>query len=105
MLHDINFSHKTPHSPTPRPELVRRPRLIERLNAGLHCKLTLVSSPAGFPKTSLLSEWIEGIERPVAWLFLDEGDNDGARILVHLIVRPFHWQRIESLLERFALQT
>ena len=41
--------------PPPRPELVSRPRLIERLNAGLHRKLTLVSAPAGFGKTTLVS--------------------------------------------------
>ena len=42
--------------PLPRPNLVPRPRLIERLNAGLHCKLTLISAPAGFGETTLLSE-------------------------------------------------
>ena len=42
--------------PPTRPELVPRPRLIERLNAGLHRKLTLISAPAGFGKTTLLSE-------------------------------------------------
>jgi len=48
--------------PPPRPNLVSRPRLIERLNAGLHRKLTLVSAPAGFGKTTLLSEWIHHSE-------------------------------------------
>jgi LuxR family maltose regulon positive regulatory protein len=43
--------------PPLRPELVSRPRLVERLNAGLHRKLTLISAPAGFGKTTLLSEW------------------------------------------------
>jgi len=42
--------------PPPRPTLVSRPRLIERLNAGLHRKLTLISAPAGFGKTTLLNE-------------------------------------------------
>jgi len=42
--------------PPGRPELAPRPRLIERLNAGLHRKLTLISAPAGFGKTTLLSE-------------------------------------------------
>ena len=40
-----------------RPELVSRPRLIEQLNAGMTRKLTLISAPAGFGKTTLLSEW------------------------------------------------
>ncbi len=44
--------------PPLRPELVSRPRLIERLNAGLGRKLTLVSAPAGFGKTTLLCAWI-----------------------------------------------
>jgi len=65
--------------PPVRPNLVSRPRLIERLNAGLHRKLTLISAPAGFGKTTLLSEWVAGSGRPVAWVSLDEGDNDPAR--------------------------
>jgi len=71
--------------PPLRPELVSRPRLIERLNAGLHRKLTLVSAPAGFGKTTLVSEWVAGCERPAAWLSLDGGDNDPARFLAYLI--------------------
>src|SRR5215213_9706049 len=47
--------------PPPRPKVVRRPRLIERLNEGLHGKLTLISAPAGFGKTTLVSAWIEEI--------------------------------------------
>ena len=71
--------------PPPRPDLVSRPRLIERLNEGLHHKLTLISAPAGFGKTTLVSEWIAGCDRPVAWLSLDEGDNDPARFLTYFI--------------------
>jgi LuxR family maltose regulon positive regulatory protein len=70
--------------PPPRPNLVSRPRLIERLNAGLHRRLTLVSAPAGFGKTTLLSEWAAGCGRPVAWLSLDEGDNDPTRFWSYL---------------------
>ncbi|MFQ5857463.1 MAG: LuxR C-terminal-related transcriptional regulator [Anaerolineae bacterium] len=65
--------------PPARPELVSRPRLIERLNAGLHSKLTLISAPAGFGKTTLLSEWAAGCERPIAWASLDKDDNDPTR--------------------------
>src|SRR5579871_2219117 len=71
--------------PPPRPHLVSRPRLLERLNAGLHHKLTLISAPAGFGKTTLVSEWLTRCERPAAWLSLDEGDNDPARFLAYLI--------------------
>ena len=67
-----------------------RPRLIERLNAGLDRKLTLISAPAGFGKTTMLSEWVAGCGRlepevRIAWLSLDEGDNDPARFLAYFI--------------------
>jgi len=62
--------------PRPRPNLVSRPRLIERLNAGLEKKLTLIAAPAGYGKTTLLSEWIPTSPHCVTWLSLDEGDND-----------------------------
>ena len=72
--------------PPPRPKIVLRPRLIERLNEGLYeRKLTLISAPAGFGKTTLVSEWVAGCERPVAWLSLDEGDNDPTRFLTYLV--------------------
>jgi len=98
--------------PPARPDLVPRPRLIERLNAGLHRKLTLISAPAGFGKTTLVSEWIHsgvsskeygvsgeyGPARKVsptpysllptplfAWLSLDKADNDPARFLTYVI--------------------
>ncbi len=88
--------------PPPRPKVVLRPRLIERLNEGLQCKLTLISASAGFGKTTLVSEWIANLTpnpstltgtRPkgrgelkrVAWLSLDEGDNDPARFLTYLV--------------------
>src|SRR4030066_1912615 len=71
--------------PPPRLKVVFRPRLIERLNEGMQCKLTLISAPAGFGKTTLVSEWVAGCERPVAWLLLDEGDNDSTRFLTYLV--------------------
>lgn len=69
----------------PRPSLVPRPRLVARLNQGLHGKLTLISAPAGFGKTTLVTEWIAAGERPSAWLSLDEGDNNPARFLQYLV--------------------
>jgi LuxR family maltose regulon positive regulatory protein len=73
--------------PPPRSRIVLRPRLIERLNEGLSagCTLTLISAAAGFGKTTLVSEWIAGCGRPVAWLSLDEGDNDPARFISYLV--------------------
>jgi LuxR family maltose regulon positive regulatory protein len=63
--------------PPPRPELVSRPRLIERLNKGRHRKLTLISAPAGFGKTTLVSSWIDhlaGVPRSRAGPELVEGE-------------------------------
>ena len=73
--------------PPPRPKVVLRPRLIERLNEGLSAgrKLTLISAPAGFGKTTLVSEWVAGGARPIAWLSLDAGDNDPTRFLAYLV--------------------
>src|SRR6266699_2424416 len=71
--------------PRLRPNVVSRPRLLERLNEGLYRKLSLIAAPAGFGKTTLVSEWVEGIERPIAWLSLDEGDSDPARFLTYLV--------------------
>src|SRR5512146_68148 len=72
--------------PLPRPNIVRRPRLIARLNAGLDRKLTLLSAPAGFGKTTLLSDWIAGCGRQAVWLSLDKGDSDPTRFLAYLVV-------------------
>jgi LuxR family maltose regulon positive regulatory protein len=73
--------------PPLRPNLVPRPHLIKRINQGLQLgyKLTLISAPAGFGKTTLVSEWVASCERPAAWLSLDEGDNDPTRFLAYLV--------------------
>ena len=71
--------------PPLRPNVVIRPRLIERLNEGLHRKLIFISAPAGFGKTTLVREWVAGSERPIAWLSLDAGDNDSTRFLTYLV--------------------
>ncbi len=71
--------------PPLRPDVVPRSRLIERLNAGLHRKLTFISAPAGFGKTTLVSAWCVGCGRPVAWLSLDETDSDPSRFLTYLV--------------------
>src|SRR5574338_428251 len=66
-------------------DFVQRPHLLETLDAGLNRKLTLVSAPAGFGKTTLVSEWIRDCGRPTAWLSLDKNDNDPSRFLIYLI--------------------
>ncbi|MBI5965910.1 MAG: helix-turn-helix transcriptional regulator [Chloroflexi bacterium] len=73
--------------PPIRPQLVLRPRLIEQLNEGLFSsrKLTIISASAGFGKTTLVSDWVASCERRIAWLSLDEDDNDPARFLTYLI--------------------
>lgn len=73
-----------------RPGLVPRPRLLARLQAGLDCKLTLISSPPGFGKTTLLSEWVHARQQAdadlrVAWLSLDEGDDDPMRFWGYVV--------------------
>jgi LuxR family maltose regulon positive regulatory protein len=75
-------------APRTRPNLVARSRLRDALAAGEGRALTLVSAPAGFGKTTLLSEWLEDRsvdESSVAWVSVDESDNDPARFLTYLI--------------------
>ena len=73
--------------PPPRPKVVLRTRLMERLNEGLNSTpgMTLISAPVGYGKTTLVSEWVACCERPVAWLSLDEGDSDPAFFLAYLV--------------------
>jgi LuxR family transcriptional regulator, maltose regulon positive regulatory protein len=73
--------------PPTQPQLVLRSRLIEQLDKSLLSghKLTVICAPAGFGKTTLVSEWVTGRERPVVWLSLDETDSDPTRFLSYLI--------------------
>jgi LuxR family maltose regulon positive regulatory protein len=92
-----------PHS---QPNLISRPRLIKHLEDGLSRKLTLVSSPAGFGKTTLLSEWIHKCGQPVAWITLDQGDNDPSRFLKYFITAALQKNEAEIGEEIFsALQS
>ncbi len=97
--------------PPLRPNFVPRPRLIERLNQGLQPghKLTLISAPAGFGKTTLITDWVqrskekgEGMAN-VAWLSLDKNDNDPIRFLTYFAaalnrVNPSFGQEIQAML-------
>jgi LuxR family maltose regulon positive regulatory protein len=71
--------------PPIRTELVSRPRLIERLNAGRDRKLTAISASAGFGKTTLVTQWLNSAQCPSTWLSLDEGDNDATRFLTYFV--------------------
>src|SRR6266540_1431323 len=81
------------YAPRPQPGFVLRPRLVEQLNHGLAQGLTLVCAPAGFGKTTLLADWAQRLQRPVAWLSLDPGDNDPARF----------WRHVAAALDRVRL--
>ncbi len=73
--------------PPPRAKVVIRPRLIGQLDMGLSTgrKLTLISAPAGFGKTTLISNWLASGEWRAAWLWLDEGDSDPTRFLIYFV--------------------
>ncbi len=76
------------HRPALPARQVRRPHLIQHLNEGLAsgCQLTLVSAPAGFGKSTCVSEWVDGLDlRPVSWLSLDPSDDDPARFLAYFV--------------------
>jgi LuxR family maltose regulon positive regulatory protein len=81
------FPHITTklHVPTTRPNLVKRPRLNWRLNRCTQYKLLLISAPAGFGKTTLLSEWSQQSAWPVAWVSLDATDNDPMRFWSYVV--------------------
>ena len=73
------------HIPTAGQNIVHRPELFEKLNTGLSRKLILVSAPAGFGKTTVVSDWIDQNKIPTAWFSLDKGDNDPAEFLSYII--------------------
>ncbi|MBV7331216.1 NACHT domain-containing protein [Chloroflexi bacterium TSY] len=85
--------------PPLRPSLVPRPRLIPKLNEGLSIKLTLICAPAGFGKTTLLSEWLQQMDLPVAWLSLDQNDNEPIRFLSYIFAAL---QTIDPTISRSA---
>jgi len=74
--------------PKPRRDVVQRSRLREKLEQGASSRLTLISAPAGFGKTTLLAEWLAArqLARAVAWLSLDQTDNEPTSFWTHVIV-------------------
>ncbi|MCB0163658.1 MAG: hypothetical protein KDI79_05485 [Anaerolineae bacterium] len=94
--------------PPTRPDLIARARLVERLQVGLNRKLTLVSAPAGFGKTTLISSWLDSLAQSkpspaVAWVSLDEGDNAPVRFWTYVLaalhsVQPEVGQTAQDLL-------
>jgi ATP/maltotriose-dependent transcriptional regulator MalT len=91
------------HVPRPQPGFIARPRLVKALDDGLAPRLILVCAPAGFGKTALLADWVRSGDHPVAWLSLDEADNDPARFWRHAVAaldraRPGIGDRVGPLL-------
>jgi len=82
--------------PRVRPDNVRRERLYGRLGRGVGRELTVVTAPAGFGKTTLLADWSRRTELPVAWVSLDERDDDPVRFLLYVI------SAIETIYEGFG---
>src|SRR5215475_13844031 len=73
------------YRPHPRLTVIRRPRLLAQLHAGLDGPLTLLSAPAGFGKTTLLADGLVDCPYLIAWLSLEEGDSDLPRFLTYLV--------------------
>ena len=87
---------------------LHRPHLLDRLNKRLHRPLTLVSAPAGYGKSTLVSCWLEASELPAAWFSIDEADNDLHLFLAYFLaavqtVFPGAGQKIQTLLKNQEL--
>jgi LuxR family transcriptional regulator, maltose regulon positive regulatory protein len=85
------------HRPLIRPGTVRRSRLLERLARGERYPIVSVAAPAGYGKTTLLSQWAEHHGKPFAWVSVDEGDND-PKILLRYVAEAL--DAIESIDQR-----
>jgi LuxR family maltose regulon positive regulatory protein len=90
--------------PPLRVDRVARPRLFDLLDASSQRSLTLVSAPAGFGKTTLLASWTAHTQLPIAWLSIDEGDNDPVRFVAYLIAAldSVVWGNLRDQFEGFA---
>ena len=73
------------HRPVTAAPLVPRPRLLEELTNGLSKRLTLISAPAGYGKTTAVNQWLDTVNLPAAWISLDEHDSDLATFLSYVL--------------------
>ena len=71
--------------PPTRPDLVERPRLLERLDEVLEHRVTLVSAPPGFGKSTLITQWLDQRRPPCAWISLDSFDDDVEHFVRYLV--------------------
>jgi LuxR family maltose regulon positive regulatory protein len=87
------------HRPATPPRRVRRSHLTQRLHEGLASgrQITLVSAPAGFGKTTCISEWVDALDFPTTWLSLDPGDDDPRRFFGYLVAAL---QKVDARLGR-----
>ena len=83
------------HIPSTGPEIVNRSKLINKLNQSLDKKLTLISAPAGFGKTTILVDWINNHKIPAVWFSIDKTDNDPVTFSNYIIAA---FQKIENKL-------
>ncbi|HRQ22709.1 MAG TPA: BTAD domain-containing putative transcriptional regulator [Anaerolineales bacterium] len=91
--------------PRPRPELLPRPRLLEWLESNADKRLTLLSAPAGYGKTTLLADFINASSLPFAWYTLDAQDSDPTVFLTYLIESLRSMKRAPESLTRAIGQT
>lgn len=97
----LNTKLNMPHNPT---KLVLRSRLLELMDEGLNRKMTLISAPAGFGKTTLVTEWITNSRVSVAWLSLDKKDNEITQFIIYLVaalrtVKGDLWEECSEVLQ------
>ena len=90
-----------------RPQLVPRERLVRQLAEARDVPVALLIAPAGYGKTTLLSEWATRDDRPFAWVTLDEADNDATTLLSAIAlaldaVEPLGWEVFEALSSKRA---
>jgi LuxR family transcriptional regulator, maltose regulon positive regulatory protein len=91
------------HIPSAGNNIVHRSELFENLNTGLSRRLVLVSAPAGFGKTTIVSDWIDQNKIPAAWFSPDNGDNDPVYFLSYIIsgIQSIHlikWRKRTDML-------